>query len=588
MTTTGAFARVLIANRGEIALRVIRACRELGIGAVAVYGDREEQARHVRAADDAYRISTSEGLPYLNVAALIAIAVRANVQAIHPGYGFLAENAAFAEACREAGLVFIGPPSDAIRSMGDKVEARSVAAKAGVPAVPGSEGPIGSVEEASAWADCHGYPVAVKAAGGGGGRGFRVARTPDELADAFAGSSGEAARYFANPVVYLERYLDRPRHVEVQIFADDHGNTLALGERDCSVQRRHQKLIEETPSPAVDPPLRAALGEAAVALARAVDYRGAGTVEFLLAEDGRFYFLEMNTRIQVEHTISEAVTGVDLVKEQILVAQGRPLSFSAPDIAPCGHAIECRINAEDAGRDFAPSAGVVTRYREPGGPGVRLDSAMEDGAEILPSYDSLIAKLVVWGRDRAEAIARGRRALDEFEVEGVPTTIPLLRRVLAHPTFIAEGATTAFLAEHPDVLPPAATPPAGQTECDTLPPREMTVEVNGRRLVVRMPGNLIGPTPKSRAAGPPRIERSRNLRAAGGQNGTELLSPIQGAVVRLAVEPGQQVAAGDLVCVVEAMKMENEIVAHRAGSITKLPIAAGESVKIGSILAVIS
>ncbi|MGH2557423.1 MAG: acetyl-CoA carboxylase biotin carboxylase subunit, partial [Thermomicrobiales bacterium] len=477
------FERILIANRGEIAVRIMRACRELGIGAVAVYGDGEEHARHVRAAGDSYRIATSDSLPYLDIAALIDVAVRANVQAVHPGYGFLAENAGFAKACCDAGLVFIGPSSRAITSMGDKVEARGIAVKAGVPVVPGSDGPVGSVDEARTWADRHGYPIAVKAAGGGGGRGFRVARSAEELESAFAGSSGEAARYFANPVVYLERYLDRPRHVEVQVFADDHGHTIALGERDCSVQRRHQKLLEETPSPAVDAPLRGALAEAAVALAKAVDYRGAGTVEFLLAEDGCFYFLEMNTRIQVEHTITEAVTGVDLVKEQILVAQGRPCSFDAAAAAPRGHAIECRINAEDAGRDFAPGAGVVTRYREPGGPGVRVDSAMEEGAEVLPAYDSLIAKLVVWGRDRTEAMARVRRALNEFEVEGVLTTIPFHQRVLTHPAFVSGSATTAFLADFPEVIPPPAPPITVEAGGEALPPRELAVEVNGRRLV---------------------------------------------------------------------------------------------------------
>ncbi|MDP9370369.1 MAG: carbamoyl phosphate synthase, partial [Chloroflexota bacterium] len=412
--------RVLVANRGEIARRIIRACRELGVQAVAVYGPGEERALHVEEADDAYRLPSDAPLPYLDIDAMIEVARRAGAEAVHPGYGFLAENAAFAEACTAAGLMFVGPPAAAIQAMGDKVEARRIAALAGVAAVPGTDGPVGSPDEARAWADRHGYPVAVKAAGGGGGRGFRVAGHPDELVEAFAGSAGEAARYFGNPAVYLERYLEHPRHVEVQLFADGHGHAVAIGERDCSVQRRHQKLIEEAPAPGVGEELRQALGDAAVALARAVDYRGAGTVEFLLDADGTFYFLEMNTRIQVEHTVTEAVTGIDLVKEQIRVAAGYPLSFDPADARPRGHAIECRINVEDPGRGFAPGPGTLTAYREPGGPGIRVDGAMEVGAAILPAYDSLIAKLVAWGRDRDEAIARMERALAEFRISGVP------------------------------------------------------------------------------------------------------------------------------------------------------------------------
>ncbi|MBA3337651.1 MAG: acetyl-CoA carboxylase biotin carboxylase subunit, partial [Chloroflexia bacterium] len=425
--------RVLVANRGEIAVRIIRACRELGRSPVAGYGDGEERALHVRLADDAYRLPAGAGLPYLDIDALVAIARRANVDAIHPGYGFLAENAAFAEACGEAGFVFVGPSVAAIRMMGDKVEARRIARSAGLPVVPGSDGPVATIEEATAWAAEHGYPLAVKAAGGGGGRGFRVARREPELADAFAGSVGEARRYFANPVVYLERYLERPRHIEIQLFADQLSNTVALGERDCSIQRRHQKLIEETPSPAVGADLRASLEGAALALARAVGYVGAGTVEFLVDETGEFYFLEMNTRIQVEHTVTEAVTGLDLVAEQLRVASGLPLSFQQEDVQARGHAIECRINAEDPGRDFAPTPGTLGGYLAPAGPGVRVDSAMEPEARIDPAYDSLIAKVIVWDRDRPRAIARMRRALGEFQISGLPTTIPFHLAVLNHP-----------------------------------------------------------------------------------------------------------------------------------------------------------
>jgi len=587
------FRRVLVANRGEIAVRVIRACRELGIEAVAVYGEGEEQAVHVRAADDAYRIAGGgAALPYLDVEAISAIARRAGAEAVHPGYGFLAENAGFAEACATAGLVFVGPPPAAIRAMGDKVEARQIAAGAGVPLVPGSDGPVASVAEARTWADRHGYPVAVKAAGGGGGRGFRVARDAAGLADAFEGSVGEAQRYFANPVVYLERYLERPRHIEVQLFADDHGAVVALGERDCSIQRRHQKLLEETPSPAVTPDLRRALGEAAVALARAVDYRNAGTVEFLLDAEGRFAFLEMNTRIQVEHPVTEMVTGIDLVKEQLRVAAGRPLSFGDADILPRGHAVECRINAEDAGRDFAPAPGVVTRYREPAGFGIRVDSAMEAGAAILPAYDSLIAKLVVWGRDREEAIARARRALTEFEVAGVPTTIPFHRAVLDHQIFQAGEATTAFLPEHPEVLPAlaAAPPTPADGPEDQTPSREVVAEVNGRRFAVRVFGELGAPVRAAVRRAPPPPDRVRSKAAGGGisANGNELATPVQGTVIRVAVDAGQVVTKGAVVCVVEAMKMENDLVAHRDGTVETLRVAAGDSVRIGDVVAVIA
>ncbi|HET8523932.1 MAG TPA: acetyl-CoA carboxylase biotin carboxylase subunit [Thermomicrobiales bacterium] len=582
--------RVLIANRGEIAVRVIRACRELGIEPVAIYGEGEENALHVREAADAYRIPPGAGLPYLDIPAIVDIAKRAGVQAVHPGYGFLAENAAFAEAVEAAGLIFVGPPAAAIQAMGDKVEARRIAIAAGVPVVPGSEGPVESVDAAREWADANGYPVAVKAAGGGGGRGFRVARTPDDLAEAFLGSSGEAKRYFGNPTVYLERYLERPRHIEIQIFADAHGHVLALGERDCSLQRRHQKLVEETPSPAVTPEQRAGLFEAAVALARAVDYRGAGTCEFLLADDGRFYFLEMNTRIQVEHTVTEEVTGLDLVKEQFRVAAGEPLSFTEQDIQPRGHAIECRINAEDAGNDFKPAPGIVVRYRPPGGPGVRVDSAMEDGAAILPLYDSLIAKLIVWGRDRSEALDRMRRALEEFEVDGVPTTIPFHLRVVTNPDFADHGPTTAFLPEHPEVIPPpSAITAAPETADHHL--QDVLVEVNGRRLTVRLPENLVATAPatatRPRNGSPQRPRPSIGTTKPANADSVELPSPIQGTVIRIAAQEGGQVTKGDLICVVEAMKMENEIVAHRDGTIASLPIQMGDAVKIGAVLATI-
>ncbi|MGN6033271.1 MAG: acetyl-CoA carboxylase biotin carboxylase subunit, partial [Thermomicrobiales bacterium] len=480
-------ARVLVANRGEIALRIIWACHELGIEAVAVYGPGEEHAGHVLAADDAYRLPETTGIPYLNIEGLVAIAERAGADAVHPGYGFLAENAAFAEAVGRAGLVFIGPSPNVIAAMGDKVEARRVAIAAGVPVVPGTQEPVASVEEALAWAGEHGYPVAVKAAGGGGGRGFRVARTADDLPEAFAGSRGEAERYFSNPVVYLERYLERPRHIEVQVFGDTVGTVVALPERDCSVQRRHQKLIEESPSPAVTPDLRARLQEATVALGERVGYVGAGTVEYLLDVDGSFYFLEMNTRIQVEHTVTEMVTGIDLVAEQIRVAEGHPLSFGA-GMEPNGWAFEARINAEDAARGFAPAPGTLAVYREPAGFGVRVDAAFTQGDTIPASYDSMIGKLVTWGRDREEARCRLMRALHDFRVEGVPTTIPFHLAAIAHPSFVAGDVFTTFLTDHPEVIEAAqgsdvpATP--GTDDESGLQRSSLVIEVSGRRFAV--------------------------------------------------------------------------------------------------------
>ncbi len=588
-----AIERVLIANRGEIALRVARACRELGIATVAVYGDGEADALHVRYADDAYRLPAGDGLPYLNIEALLDLAGRAGVDAVHPGYGFLAENAAFAEACATAGLTFVGPPAGSIASMGDKVEARRIAVRAGVAPVPGTDGPIDSVEAARAWAGEHGYPVAVKASAGGGGRGFRVARTAEDLAAAFEGSRGEAERYFGSPDVYLERYLEQPRHVEVQLFADAHGATVALGERDCSVQRRHQKLIEETPSPGVTPEIRDELCAASERLARAVNYRGAGTVEFLLDADGSFYFLEMNTRIQVEHTVTEMVTGIDLVAEQLRVAMGHPLSFGATRPSASGCAIECRINAEDAGRSFAPTPGTVTRYREPAGFGVRVDGAMEEGAAILAQYDSLIAKLIVWGRDRAEARTRMQRALSDFVVEGIPTTIPFHLAALNHPVFAAGEATTTFIADHPEVLPTPA-PAAGDGQAGPMveqSPLDLRVEVDGRRFAVTVSGLPANSTSAAGVDGrrtAPKRQRRGGGRPVSTSGGAELVSPIQGTVLRVAVADGQTVARGDLICVVEAMKMENELTAHKDGTVERLAIKAGDSVKIGAVVCAIT
>jgi acetyl-CoA/propionyl-CoA carboxylase biotin carboxyl carrier protein len=517
------------------------------------------------------------------------VAGEAGADAVHPGYGFLSENAAFAHAVDAAGLAFIGPPAAAIAAMGDKVEARRIAVQAGVGPVPGTSGPVDSVEGALAAAHEIGFPVALKASGGGGGRGFRVARTEAEVADAYEGASGEAQRYFGNPAVYLERYLERPRHIEVQVMADGHGNVIALGERDCSIQRRHQKLVEESPSPAVDAALRERLAEATERLARAVGYTSAGTVEYLLDVAGEFHFLEMNTRIQVEHTVTEMVTGIDLVREQIQVARGEPLSFRRDGIAARGWAIECRINAEDAGRDFAPVPGTIGHYRAPAGFGVRVDGALEAGDAIQPRYDSLIAKLVTWGRTRAEAIDRMARALGDFDVAGVPTTIPFHRRVMEHPAFRSGDVSTSFLADYPELVQlPSVEAPAVPMD-DNGPAREaiaLLVEVNGRRFETVVHGlpHAAQAGTNSRSARP---GRSRSTDRGSEPGGNDLISPIHGTVIRLAVATGDVVEAGQVVCVVEAMKMENELNAHKSGTVSALPLQVGATVSIGQAVATI-
>ena len=443
------FTKLLIANRGEIAVRVARACRELGVRSVAVYSEPDAAAPHVRAADEAYALGgTTAAESYLRSDALIEIARRAGAEAVHPGYGFLAENADFAEACGDAGLVFVGPPPAAMRAMGSKTAARKTMQVAGVPIVPGTVEPVPTAEEAQRLAGDIGFPIALKAVSGGGGKGMRVVETPEELGPAFRQASSEAAAAFGDPAMYLERLVVRPRHVEVQILADQHGNVVHLGERECSVQRRHQKLVEESPSPAVDADLRARMGEVAVRAARAVGYTNAGTCEFLLDQDGSFYFLEVNARLQVEHPVTELVTGVDLVHQQLSVAAGEPLGFGQDDVRPRGHAIECRVSAEDPSNRFFPSTGRVMAVREPAGPGVRLDAALERGQEVSLHYDPLLAKLIVWAEDREAAIRRMRRALGEYLVLGVKTTIPFHRWLMGHPAFVAGDLDTAFVDHH--------------------------------------------------------------------------------------------------------------------------------------------
>jgi acetyl-CoA carboxylase biotin carboxylase subunit len=450
------FRKVLIANRGEIALRVIRACRELGLKTVAVYSEADRESLHVRFADDDVCIGPPPGrLSYLRIPSLIAAAEITGADAIHPGYGFLAENAEFADTCRASNITFIGPTGEQIRQMGDKASARRLAQEAGVPTVPGSEGILADPEEALKVAEAIGFPVIIKATAGGGGKGMRIAADADQFSALFSLAQNEALSAFGNGDVYVEKYLARPRHVEIQVLGDSHGRVIHLGERDCSVQRRHQKLIEESPSPAMTDELRAQMGEAAVRLASAIGYTGAGTIEFLLDQDGRFYFMEMNTRIQVEHPVTEMVTGFDLVKEQIRVAAGEPMSVPQGDFSRLrGHAIECRVNAEDPYRNFQPSPGLITAYHPPGGPGVRVDTHVYAGYSVPPHYDSLLAKVIVHGRDREEALARMGQALDSFILEGPTTTIPFLARVIRHPDFVRGDVDTKFLERESHLLKP--------------------------------------------------------------------------------------------------------------------------------------
>jgi acetyl-CoA/propionyl-CoA carboxylase, biotin carboxylase, biotin carboxyl carrier protein len=568
--------RVLIANRGEIAVRIIRACRDVGLGAVAVYGAGDEDALHVELADSAYRIDSEAPIPYLDGKALVTLANRAGARFVHPGYGFLAENAAFAGMCADAGLTFVGPPASAIATMGDKVAARAAAVSAGVPVLPGTSEPVPDEEAANSWAETTGFPVVLKAAAGGGGRGFRVARSAAEVPGAFAGAQSEALRSFGDGRLYVERYLDRPRHVEVQVFADQHGNVVAIGDRDCSIQRRHQKLVEECPAPNISEATRTAMADAAVRLAQRVGYGGAGTLEFLVEPDGTFWFLEMNTRIQVEHTVTEEVYGVDLVREQLLVAMGERLSL---DPRLRGHAIQCRINAEDPGRGFAPTPGRIARFVAPSGPGVRIDTAVASGMVISDRYDSLIAKLVATGGTRDQAIARMRRALAELIVEGVPSTVDLHRNIISSAHFQAGDLSTSFLVDHPEVVPPGATPGDREDEPGTAWTKRV-LEVNGRRFQVRLPaGSLNG---ASGGAGRSRLRVRR--RHAHGPSGPRFASPIQGAVLRVFKAVGDEIAAGDPIMVVEAMKMENELRAQRAGRLTELAVDVGSNVKVGDHL----
>ncbi|MEX1141192.1 MAG: acetyl-CoA carboxylase biotin carboxylase subunit [Thermoleophilaceae bacterium] len=588
------FSKVLVANRGEIAIRVMRSLEELGVGTVAVYSEPDRDAPHVRRADEAYLLGPGPATEsYLVVDKILEVARQSGAEAIHPGYGFLAENAPFARACDEAGIVFIGPPADAIDAMGSKTRARELMQAAGVPIVPGTTDPVATVEDARKIVDeSIGYPVAVKATGGGGGKGFRVALSEDELEGAFEGAAREGEKFFSDATVYIERYLPDPRHVEVQVLADGHGSVVHLFERDCSVQRRHQKVIEEAPAPAVDPELRARIGEIGTEAARAVGYRSAGTIEGLL-QDGEYYFLEMNTRVQVEHCVTEMVTGVDIVREQIKIAAGEPLSFAQEDVEIRGHAIECRINAEDASRNFAPAPGSIASYREPSGPFVRVDSGAEAGYDVLPLYDPMIAKLIVWDVDREASTRRMLRALSEFEIGGLKTLIPFHEALLATDQWKA-GETCRDLMEDKQWLkenaaPEAAPAPAADDEDEPKVEREYAVEVSGRRFDVKVIGAVGGPVAANGAAPPTRTppRRGERKKSAGG-GPDEITSPLQGNMWKVAVKQGDAVEEGQLLCIIEAMKMENEIIAHKAGTIAALPIEEGKPISAGDPIATIT
>ena len=589
------FEAVLVANRGEIAIRVMRTLREMGIRSVAVYSEADRDALFVQFADEAHSLGAGPAADtYLNIPKILEVAATSGAQAVHPGYGFLAENAPFARACEDAGVTFIGPPADAIDAMGSKTAARALMDAAGVPIVPGVTEGVADVAEASRIAERIGYPIAVKAAAGGGGKGFRVALTPGDLEGAFEGARRESEKFFADSTVYLERYLPDPRHVEIQVLADAHGTTLWLGERDCSVQRRHQKLVEETPSPIVGEDLRRRMGEASVRAAEAVGYRSAGTLEYLVSGE-EFFFLEMNTRIQVEHTVTEMVTGLDLIREQVRIAAGEAIGLTQDDIHPRGHAFECRINAEDAEKRFLPTPGPITAYREPAGPGVRVDSGVQGGSVISDMYDPMVAKLITWDVDRESARMRMLRALEEYVVEGTTTLIPFHIWLLQQQDFIEGGACHAALkvmAEENTPLPPrdGGPPPAPEAPgAEPVAERAMVAEVGGRRFDVRLfiPEKDLGP------AGAPAPKPKRERRG-GGHHGSanggatgEVHSPMQGTVLSVAVEAGQEVAEGDVICIVEAMKMENEVTAHTGGTISAINVEAGQSVAADEVIAVI-
>jgi acetyl-CoA/propionyl-CoA carboxylase biotin carboxyl carrier protein len=576
--------KVLIANRGEIAVRVIRACRDAGLASVAVYAEPDLDALHVQMADEAYSLSGTTGPEtYLDIDKLVKVALESGADAVHPGYGFLAENADFARAVTRAGLTWIGPPPEAIEALGDKVRARHIARQAGAPLTPGTQDPVGDAEEIRAFGAEYGYPIAIKAAFGGGGRGLKVAWRQEEVAEQFESAVREATAAFGRGECFVERYLDRPRHVETQCLADTHGNVVVISTRDCSLQRRHQKLVEEAPAPFLGSEQVEALYQASKAILRLAGYVGAGTCEFLVARDGTVSFLEVNTRLQVEHPVSEEVTGIDLVREMFRIADGEPLGYDDPPAR--GHSIEFRINAEDPARNFLPAPGTITVFRPPSGPGVRLDSGYAAGMTVPQAFDSLIAKLIVTGASRAEALQRAARALGEFEVGGMPTVLPFHRAVVADPAFTAPGGSlgvhTRWIETEFSTLMPAQEPASVADPADR---EAITVEVGGKRLSVVVPAALsqarrVSPAPISaeRVRG-----ASRSRRSVPAGSGDTLVSPMQGTIVKIAVADGERVAAGDVIVVLEAMKMEQPLTAHKDGTVTGLAVAVGQTVTAGA------
>jgi acetyl-CoA/propionyl-CoA carboxylase biotin carboxyl carrier protein len=582
--------RVLVANRGEIAVRILRACKELGLVGIAVYADPDRDALHVELADEAWHIGeASPAKSYLNADLIVETAKRARADAVHPGYGFLAENAAFAQAVMDAGIRWVGPPPAAIAAMGDKVEARKVAEQAGAPVVPGTVEPLAGPDAAVAFGAEHGYPLALKAAFGGGGRGMKVVRDAKEVADALQSAERESKAAFGRSEIYVERYLDAPRHVEAQILADEHGDVAFVGERDCSLQRRHQKLVEEAPAPGLPDEVRAALGKAACDIARTAGYANAGTVEFLYEpRTANVYFLEMNTRLQVEHPVTELVSGIDLVHAQLRVAAGEPLQDAWRDPAYRGHAIEVRVNAEDPGAKFMPAPGLVRRWREPSGPGVRVDAGVRAGFTVPQAYDSLLAKLIVWGEDRDQARGRMLRALDEFVIEGVPTTIPFHRLAMRDPAFAAGDVSTILVEQGMDLstLTPA-TPAEDGDRTAKPPPRRLVIELDGKRFDVDVfPQEEVKVAERIRMPRSPKaLERAR---AESGGPGKEVVkTPMQGTIVKVLVSNGDTVSPGQTLVVLEAMKMENHVTAHQAGTVSGVNVKEGDTVPTGATIATI-